>query len=63
MKEIVRSDSRNMDVYIEYLQKHGLIPQKNPLRSATDIQHKNVAGVNVNEIPAISDINITIKER
>jgi hypothetical protein len=63
MKEIIRTETLNMDRYIEYLDKNGLIPSKNPLASLKDKSKKNVAGINITDIPAISDNNIVFDKQ
>jgi hypothetical protein len=64
MKEIQRTDSLNIDRYIDYLQENGIMfsGKKNAMLFSRDKTKKNVAGVNISEIPAISNNNIVFKE-
>ena len=58
---IKRSDDMKIDYIINLLNENGLVPEKkNPL-IPSHIKTKNVAGINVNEIPAICDNSIKFK--
>jgi hypothetical protein len=62
MKEIKRLDALDLEHYVNYLNENGLIPKNNLFKSSQDLKKKNIAGINITEIPAISDMNITLKE-
>lgn len=61
MNEIRRTDSLNLDVYINYLHKNGMTPKKSTLRSCGS-KFRNVAGMNTKDIPAICDNNIHLQK-
>lgn len=63
MNEIKRSDSLNLDHYVEYLQSNGLFVDENsPLPSRINITSKNVAGDNVKDFPVILNNNMTLSD-
>lgn len=61
MHEIMRSDTMNIDHIVEYLEKNGIEPKNNVLKSFNG-QTKNVAGFNISEIPALSNSNIILSK-
>lgn len=62
-REIRRTDSLEIDRYIEYLEANGLVPKANALGSMKNRDRTNVAGVSTDGIPAILDSNIRLTEK
>ena len=44
MTEVKRTDSLDLEHYIKYLEENGLKPKKNPLKSRSKMNEKNVVG-------------------
>lgn len=61
MSEIRRLDNCNLDQYVDYLEKNGIVPNKTTLRTV-DSKFKNVAGMDIKDIPAFCDNNIRLQK-